>query len=108
MNFALSIGEMSMSCWVVPTIAAEFLGISLEQILDDVRAGKMASKIESGFTFVDVAPDSPTFVAPRKQTPPTYAVVTHEELVALGEAEDGNWGGSREEAEKLRRPPLAA
>jgi carbamate kinase len=98
-----------MSCWVVPTIAAEFLGIPLEQVLDDMRIGKIASKIESGFTFVDVAPDSPIFVAPKKEIPPTYVVVSHEELVALGEAEEeSDWRATRDEAEELRRPPLAA
>jgi hypothetical protein len=98
-----------MSCWVVPTIAADFLGIPLEQLLDDMQSGKIACKTESGFTFVDVAPDSPMFIAPKKISTPTYTVVSHEELVVLGaEEEPGDWREARDEAEKRRRPPLAA
>ncbi|HMB94754.1 MAG TPA: hypothetical protein VKK61_01810 [Tepidisphaeraceae bacterium] len=100
-----------MSCWVVPTIAAEFWGIPIQQVLDGMKTGDIASKTESGFTFVDVAPDSPVFEAPKKLTPPTYTIVTHEELVALTETEETNlddWKRTRNEVEQVRRPPLAA
>jgi hypothetical protein len=82
--------------------------VPLQQVLDGMQSGEIASKLDSGFTFVDVAPDSPVFEPLRKQTPPTYAVVSHEELVALSAEEEQSIGAAREEAEKLRRPPLAA
>jgi hypothetical protein len=45
-----------MACWVVPSMAAEFWGITVEQVWTRVRDGSVASKAECGFTFVDVAP----------------------------------------------------
>jgi hypothetical protein len=109
MKNASSIWRNRMSCWVVPTIAADFLGIPLDQVMSDIHSGKLASKTESGFTFVDVAPDSPMYISPRNLTPPTYTVVSNEELVALEAAEEpGDWREARSDAEKLRRPPLAA
>ena len=45
-----------MACWVVPAMAAEFWGITVEQVWSRVREGNVASKAECGFTFVDVAP----------------------------------------------------
>jgi len=66
-----------MSCWVVPTIAAELWGVSIDHVLDCVRNGQLASRREAGFTFVDIAPD----VAINK--PPTYTIITPEEFAAL-------------------------
>jgi hypothetical protein len=103
-----------MSCWVVPTIAAEIWGVPLQQVLDAMQNGEIASKLEAGFTFVDVAPDSPVFEKPQKQTPPTYTVVSHQELVALGAEDEQHsmspeeWQISRDAAERRRRPPMAA
>lgn len=47
-----------MPCWVVPAVASEIWNVPVEQILTAVRAGQIPSKRESGFTFIDVAPDS--------------------------------------------------
>jgi hypothetical protein len=96
-----------MSCWVVPTVAAEFWGVPLQQVLDGMASGEITSKIDSGFTFVDVAPDSPIFEAPK---PPTCMVVSNEELAALND-EPVNLAEVqkvREDTTKLRVPPLAA
>ncbi len=107
-----------MSCWVVPSIAAELWGVSVQQVLDGMSGGHIPSKNESGFTFVDVAPNSPTLETPKKfrpAPPPTYQIVTHEEVVALSEDEQedetidlGDWREAREGAEKRRIPPIAA
>jgi hypothetical protein len=107
-----------MSCWVVPTIAAELWGVPLQQVLDGMKAGHIPFKDELGRSFVDVAPDSPKLQTPaamRQPTPPTFTVVTSEELVALtdDETEDqptmdlGDWREARDNAEKRRRPPVA-
>ena len=75
-----------MSCWVVPSVAAELWGCSVQSVLDAIAAGHVPHSIENGWTFVDVAPDSPTVRTPkalRDATPPTYNVVTPDELQAL-------------------------
>jgi hypothetical protein len=106
-----------MSCWVVPTIAAELWGVSIEQVLNGMKTGAIPSKEELGRMFVDVAPNSPKIETPRAlraAPPPTYSVVTHEEAAALTEDEPdhtldlGDWREARELAEKRRRPPIAA
>ena len=66
-----------MSCWVVPTIAAELWGVSVDHVLDCVRNGQLASRREAGFTFVDIAPEATV------NTPPTYTIITPEEFAAL-------------------------
>src|SRR5947208_4273396 len=65
-------GTALMSCWVVPSIAAELWGIPLEQLMGQIRAGAVTSKSEHGFTLVDVAPDSARVAsAPRRRRPRT-------------------------------------
>lgn len=81
-----------MSCWVVPTLAAEFWSISLEQVLLRIREGTVTTKVEHGFTFVDVVPEARESVArPENRsvdTPLTYVPITREELAALTEGLD--------------------
>jgi len=80
-----------MSCWVVPTIAAEFWGMPLEQVMQCINRGELTTKIEQGFMFVDVAPDSPIYapngLAPedRPQTFTAVTSVTDDELAALAD-----------------------
>jgi hypothetical protein len=45
-----------MSCWVVPTVAAELWGVSLEHVLAMIAEGKVTSKGEYQLLVVDVAP----------------------------------------------------
>src|SRR5438045_2720293 len=83
-----------MSCWVVPTVAAELWGVSTGHVLEQVRAGTVRTKEEFGLVLVDVAVDASTpVVAPRRRTrtrrrrPRTYVPivpdVTDAELTAL-------------------------
>jgi hypothetical protein len=111
------LGDRIMSCWVVPSIAAELWGVSVEQVLSGMKAGHIPSKQELGRMFVDVAPNSPKLETPkalRPTPPPTYTIVTPEEAAALvGEEEAetidlGDWREAREDAGKRRRPPIAA
>lgn len=106
-----------MSCWVVPSIAADLWGVSVQQVIDGVKAGSIPSKTDAGFTFIDVAPDSPKLSTPkpmRKPAPPTYTVVTPEELAILvGEtgdeqAQTADWRSIRSQTQDRRRAPIAA
>ena len=59
-----------MPCWVVPSVASEIWHVPVEQILQAVRGGQIPSKNENGFTFIDVAPNTPSIVAPSRSKPP--------------------------------------
>jgi len=90
-----------MSCWVVPTIAAELWGVPLEQVLGEIRAGAVSSKLDYGFTLVDVAPDSRVLAPPppRRALPPPMTFIP---AVSLDEAE------AEALAEAALAPPEAA
>jgi hypothetical protein len=71
-------GTKTMPCWVVPAVASEIWHIPVDQIIAAVKAGKVASKQENGFTFIDVAPHAPAMddaQRPKAQRPITYKVV---------------------------------
>ena len=71
-----------MSCWIVPALAADYLGMSIDEILFRVRAGMLPSKTENGFVFVDVAPNSPRYDEPPARLA-TFVEVTPAEYAAL-------------------------
>src|SRR5688500_16517599 len=81
-----------MSCWVVPSVAAELWGVSVEHVLAGIREGRIFSRTDNGFVCVDAAPESPTLSAARVavEHPPTFTVVTEDEMAALlgGNGED--------------------
>lgn len=99
-----------MSCWVVPSLAAELWRMPLEQVMKLVREGAVPTKEEEGFTFIDVAPNSPK-MAPahlaHESRPPTFIPAADEDDVdlILIEAEDevadeesgdlGDWRAAR-------------
>src|SRR5688500_1462728 len=66
-----------MSCWVVPTIAAELWGVPVDQILQQIKEGKITHRLDEGFMFVDVAPNSPTMARPGER-PATYTMIEAE------------------------------
>src|SRR3712207_3351475 len=72
-----------MACWVVPALAAEFWGISVDQVMGRVVDGSVGSKIEDGFLFVDVAPHALPFRYAPHERPPTFTLVTRSEQEAL-------------------------
>ena len=49
-----------MPSWVVPAVAAELWGVSVEHILAEVAAGRVISRTEGEFLFVDVDPNAAT------------------------------------------------
>jgi hypothetical protein len=98
-----------MSCWVVPSVAADFWGVSVQSILDRIKDGQILSKRESGFTFVDVAPQSPTFEKSKSiPRPTTYTVVTPAEIEALAGPIQDDWRMARSGATRLRKAPARA
>ncbi|HEV2292918.1 MAG TPA: hypothetical protein VGR35_03630 [Tepidisphaeraceae bacterium] len=72
-----------MSCWVVPTIAAELWGVSVEHVLQRVRGGELAHRVDEGFLFVDVIPPAP----PKVERPPTFTALSAAEVEALANDE---------------------
>src|SRR5258706_1550312 len=50
-----------MYCWVVPNVAAEIWGISLDEVMNRIQNGVVVSKREYGFLLVDTAPLGPLF-----------------------------------------------
>ncbi len=54
-----------MSCWVVPSLAAEYWGISVDQVMQRLSAGELQTREEHGFTMIDVAPGGPRQGPPR-------------------------------------------
>ena len=67
-----------MSCWVVPTLAAELWRLPLDQVLQRMKDGLVPTKREDGWTFIDVAPASPrltTSSLPPELRPPTFTIV---------------------------------
>lgn len=111
-----------MSCWVVPAIAAELWGISLEQVVQAMKTGRVPSRNEFGFSLVDVAPNSPgsqPTARPKHLRPPTFAEpkparkavqaqvtkTTHPSIAMDNDEGDLTWLEIREQVSQLRRPP---
>jgi hypothetical protein len=75
-----------MSCWVVPTIAAEIWGMPLSELLRRIRDGEIPTKQDAGFTFVDVAPYSNQIerpLLPPDERPATFTSLSDAEMAAL-------------------------
>ena len=100
-----------MSCWVVPSLAAELWRMPLEQVLKLVRDGAVPSKEEEGFTFIDVAPESPRMES-AKATPHAPALLAGADeddvdvLLVDGDAElleaaDDSFGDWREARQRI-------
>ncbi len=74
-----------MPCWVVPTIAAEIWGVSVEHVLQRVRSGSLPCRLDEGFMFVDVmsADEACSSVVPSDERPPTFTALSEAEVDAL-------------------------
>ncbi len=109
-----------MSCWVVPSVAAEYWGIPVEQVLTGIRSGSVPTKRELGFTLVDVAP-SPAPAAPnsipKALRPPTFTAAPAVADLTGGmpvlhapnddDDEPLNYRPARSRVSATRRPPRA-
>jgi hypothetical protein len=119
-----------MSCWVVPSLAAELWHMPLEILLRCMGEGQVLSKHENGFTFVDVAPGGPKLTRPMTPPhlrPPTFTMAKEEDGAAetnplptpneqvvepeegfedeTASKELGDWRAARRKASRLRVPP---
>ncbi|MBC7782521.1 MAG: hypothetical protein H7144_01670 [Burkholderiales bacterium] len=112
-----------MSCWVVPSLAAEFWGISLDHVMSKIHNGEVAAREEHGFTLIDVAPDSPRHERsnnhPRSR--PAYPAGISNPMIHESQLPDavdiisdtiesdafGDWRSARSETAKLRKGPAA-
>ena len=54
-----------MPSWVLPAVAAELWGVTVEHVLAEVSAGRVRSRTEREFTFVDIDPNGDTGSADR-------------------------------------------
>jgi hypothetical protein len=89
--------------WVVPAIAAELWNVSVQHIMDCIREGRVPSRSENGFVFVNVAPHSDSITPPRlrpEDRPPTFVMADREKPAEI--APDDSL--SAEELEELRQP----
>lgn len=99
-----------MSCWVVPSVAAEYWNVPLEHVEREMHAGRLPCKLDQGFIFIDVAPNSPVF-APRLKThrPPTYRLASGMDLnLFFDEDFRDDWRDLRARNSYLRQRPMAA
>src|SRR5438094_4154530 len=109
-----------MSCWVVPSLAAELWHIPLERLLRGIRDGEIAARDHDGFTFVNMAPDGPRIARPPTFTlvsePPDLTDLPAREPAPEPEPEEGleddtaskelgDWRAARRKASRLRVPP---
>jgi hypothetical protein len=110
-------GVHHMSCWVVPSVAAELWGVSVSQILDRAGRGEIPSRQELGFTMVDIAPDTPALQIAKKRfgPPKTYTHVPESAGPRLAEDHSEekdtfstDWRQIRMQVSLLRRRPAAA
>jgi hypothetical protein len=60
-----------MPSWVVPAVAAELWGVTVEHVLSEVAAGRVISRCEGEFIFVDVDPNA-QHGSPQETRPTTY------------------------------------
>ena len=62
-----------MPGWVLPAVAAELWGVPVEQVMADVTAGRVSSRVEGEFIFVDVQPsdDADQYAPPEPATTPS-------------------------------------
>src|SRR5206468_1546166 len=111
--------DTRMSCWVVPSLAAELWHIPLERLLRGIRDGEIAARDHEGFTFVNMAPDGPRIARPQTFTlvseppdepdPSTYQPPQPEPEEGFEDdtasKELGDWRAARRKASRLRIPP---
>lgn len=75
-----------MSCWVVPAVAAEYWGVSLDAVWGRIYNDHVPHKVERGFVFVDLDPwrgDSSGGVG--HEPPPTFVLADESDEPAAEE-----------------------
>jgi hypothetical protein len=106
MLMVILLAGASMSSWVVPSIAAEIWNVSVDVILDWAKSGMLSSREVESFLFVDLAPAGEWVMPgnlPGHPTPPTYSVLTSEEMAALHAGTEEEELGEPFEPEEIQR-----
>lgn len=75
-----------MSCWVVPTVAAEYWGISVDLVLRRMSEGLVPQMSQSGFIFVDIDPWATACTGAFRHEPPPTFVSTAESIAPVESA----------------------
>jgi hypothetical protein len=102
-----------MSSWVAPAVAAEIWGVSLEEVMEYIANGRVPSRTDGRFLFVDVGANGLP-IARDENDCPEQSIVTPQELTALAgdqtadadlPPEIAQWREARCRTSRLRRPP---
>lgn len=80
-----------MSCWVVPTVAAEYWGVTLDVVWRRIYEGLIPHKNDRGFVFVDVDPWTPDAEGAFHHEPPATFVTPQEPLLHQAPAAARAW-----------------
>ena len=98
-----------MSCWVVPTIAAEYWRVPLEQVMDRIDRHAVPVRRENGFTFIDILPDPPSDKSlPTEMRPSTFTPATTDPIKVVFDPSHISHNPIRLETAAQRRAPAAA
>ena len=96
-----------MACWVVPAIAAELWGVTVNHVLAGIRDGSVASRAEHGFVFVDAAPCGHTYHRPRRpgeRPPATFVLIQPAETALPPQLSHDDEGAGSSLAESVTSP----
>jgi hypothetical protein len=98
-----------MSCWVVPTIAAEFWGVTLDVVWNRIGSGLVPQKTESGFVFIDLYPWTPgAGGTPLHTPPPTFVPASEQSCIVSQDTQgllpDERFLDDEDPAEELNSP----
>jgi hypothetical protein len=102
-----------MPCWVVPTIAAEYWRIPLDEVLDRIARNAVPIRHEDGFTFIDILPDpAPAQPLPANERPATFVAAPPKSAIRNPQSEiNKDWvshNPTRVQTATLRRAPSRA
>jgi len=96
-----------MACWVVPTIAAELWGQTVEEVLRQIAEGTVHSKQEQGFIFVDAARHAVKSSNKSDSHPPTFTSVSEiREVISNLPVDRTLHNARREMTRQTRRRPV--
>ncbi|HEY8750402.1 MAG TPA: hypothetical protein VIM11_20630, partial [Tepidisphaeraceae bacterium] len=74
-----------MSCWVVPSVAAEFWGVTVDVVWERINCDLVPHKTERGFVFIDVDPWRPESTGGYlHEPPPTFVAAGGSDEFASG------------------------
>jgi hypothetical protein len=93
-----------MSCWVVPTVAAEYWGVTLDVVWRRIYEGLVPHKNDRGFVFVDVDPWTPDAAGVLHHEPPPTFVTPREPLLHAPAELAPCWEGTGAPIEQERDP----